>query len=185
MTGSDWEKRWQAKQQEEMPAADPWLQQQTELLGTGVALDLACGRGRNSLWLAERGYTVHAIDSSLTAVSLLDAAASTSNDILTVHHNLEHGLPEKPEQADLILCFYFLQRNLFDAICARTRPGGLFIGRSFCQLHGRIPPADIIYNPGELACHFSDWHILSYEEGKHPAQKGGTLAGIVARKPLG
>jgi SAM-dependent methyltransferase len=35
----------------------------------GTALDLACGRGRNAVWLAQRGYDVTAVDVSAVAVS--------------------------------------------------------------------------------------------------------------------
>lgn len=34
----------------------------------GRALDLACGEGRNALWLAEAGWTVTAVDFSAVAI---------------------------------------------------------------------------------------------------------------------
>ena len=183
MTDNSWEERWQAKRHEPLPAADPWLVDQEELLGSGIALDLACGRGRNSLWLAARGYEVFAVDSSLTALQLLKEANADQAAIHPIHFDLSSQLPAEPHQVDLVLCSYFLDRALFDQIKSRVEAGGLFIGRSFCQLGVMTPPADIIFNPGELAVLFADWEILRYEEGRESAKRGGTLAGIVARKP--
>lgn len=183
MTERPWEERWQDKSSEPLPQADPWLVAQVDLLASGTALDLACGRGRNSLWLVEKGYQVYAVDSSLTALGLLDSVISEERQITSLHFDLTNGLPPHPLEADLVLCSYFLQRDLFPSIKERIRPGGLFLGRSFCQRERVAPPQEIIYNPGELAQIFTDWEILSYEEGKETAKRGGTLAGIVARKP--
>ena len=179
-----WDDRWQLKKDEAIPAADSWLRKHRNLLSGGIALDLACGRGRNSLFLADMGYQVLALDSSRVALKLLSSAATEKRlAIKVLPHNLESGVPAKPEAFDLILCFYYLQRSLFPAIKTRIAPGGLFIGRSFCQHDSGNEASEIIYEPGELAELFADWEILAYEEGVEVAQRGGTLAGIVARKP--
>ena len=180
-----WDERWQQKKDETTPPADTWLIKQKKHFSKGTALDLACGRGRNSLFLAENGYQVTGIDSSSTALELLLASASAKNlNIEVQQHNLETGLPSLPDQFDLLLSFYFLQRNLFPHMQASIAPRGLFIGRSFCQTSTSGAVNDIIYEPGELIELFSGWDILEYEEGIEMSQRGGTLAGIVARKPF-
>lgn len=179
-----WDERWQQKIEEAIPAPDPWLLKHQGLLTAGKALDLACGRGRNSLLLGKLGYRVLAVDSSPTALALLrSAAAEKGLEIEVMQHNLETGLPAPPDSFDLVLCFYYLQRGLFAAIKNRIAPGGLFIGRSFCQSNPADEANDIIYAAGELAELFSGWEILAYEEGAASNQRGGTLAGIVARRP--
>lgn len=176
--------RWKQKEGEEVPPADTWLSNHASLLGSGVALDLACGRGRNSLFLAAAGYRVVALDCSQTALDILTRAACKRQlNVQPRHHDLTTGLPPQPQNVDLLLCCYYLQRNLFPSIRARISPGGLFIGRSFCQSDNLAPASDIIYRPGELANFFSDWDIIDYEEGVEPSPRGGTLAGIVARRP--
>ncbi len=183
MAESDWEERWRLKSAEPMPPADPWLVRQRNLLPGGVALDLACGRGRNSLWLAANGYRVHAVDSSPTALRLLQKEGGPDADILPVQCDLSRKLPPLPPRLDLILCFYFLERDLFPPLKQKLSPGGLFIARSFCQLQPTQQSDAIIYDRDELRQIFSDWEILVYEEGEVEAKRGGTLAGIVARKP--
>jgi hypothetical protein len=41
----------------------------------------------------------------------------------------------------------------------------------------------LVLNPGELLELFQSWDILRHEEGLEPSHKGGSLAGIVARRP--
>ena len=45
-------------------------------LAPGRALDLACGEGRNALWLAERGWQVTAVDFSAVGLAKAQRLAS-------------------------------------------------------------------------------------------------------------
>ena len=49
-------------------APNRWVEQQIADLSPGRALDLACGEGRNALWLSARGWTVLAVDFSIAAL---------------------------------------------------------------------------------------------------------------------
>jgi len=49
---------------------------------------------------------------------------------------------------------------------------------------GGLANSDFVLNPGELLELFSGWEILLHEEGLEPSKKGGSLAGIVARRPV-
>jgi hypothetical protein len=67
------------------------------------------------------------------------------------------------------------------------RPGGIAVIRTFSSA-GPFPGGpenkDIVLRPGELLEIFSGWEILLHEEGLEPSEKkGGSLAGIVARRP--
>ena len=58
-----------------MMTASDWLTGHAELLpSTGSALDLACGRGRHALWLAERGLRTCAVDRDPERLALNDEA---------------------------------------------------------------------------------------------------------------
>ena len=67
-----------------------------------------------------------------------------------------------------------------------VKPGGLIIIRTFSSA-GHFAPCrlkpEMVLEPEELRRLFSDWDILVYEEGVEASKKGGSLVGIIARKP--
>ncbi len=70
-----WNKRWTDRNFSDGWAADSWLIRHRHRLGRGDALDIACGRGRNALLLAESGYRVTAVDYSGVALKQLEQEA--------------------------------------------------------------------------------------------------------------
>jgi len=54
-----------------------WVEQEVVALPPGRALDLACGEGRNSLWLAQRGWQVTGVDFSAEAIGKARALEQT------------------------------------------------------------------------------------------------------------
>lgn len=110
----------------------PLVVEVAELLAPGRALDLACGPGRNALYLASLGWKVTAVDSSPVAVAILRERAS----ILAVGPRIDAriadmeagGFEIEPEGFDLICDLLYLQRDLFAPIRAGVRPGGVFAG---------------------------------------------------------
>src|SRR6202049_3500043 len=87
----DWNKRYR---QRERPAEDldaaptPLLVETASALAPGKtprkALDLACGAGRNALWLAEHGWSVTAVDGSPAAIEILGRRAFDRGVILNM-----------------------------------------------------------------------------------------------------
>ena len=72
--------------------ADSWLLEVFDQLPVGRALDLACGRGRNAIELARRGYAVTAVDQSDEALAQLSAIAeSNALPITCLRVDLETG----------------------------------------------------------------------------------------------
>src|ERR1700730_16652348 len=73
-----WEKRYGSKERpaEDFEAAPVGLIETAEKLCPGRVLDLACGTGRNALWLAEHGWRVTAVDGASIAIRILRDRAS-------------------------------------------------------------------------------------------------------------
>jgi SAM-dependent methyltransferase len=144
------------------------------LLPPGRALDLACGPGRNAVYLASRGWRVTAVDSSPVALGLLkERAAAAGVEIDAVLADLEAGgFTPGAEAYDLVCVIRYLQRDLFSAIRASVRPGGLAAAEAL--LEGPHNPA-YLAAPGELRAHFAGWEILQSAES--------ATATILARKP--
>ncbi len=184
-----WNDRWADKASGNGWRVDPWLDRHLALVAPGTALDVACGRGRNAIFLAERGFRVTALDYSAVALRQLEQeAARRGVDIVTGLTDLEQADPDLPSGPfDLLIDFHYLYRPLLAGFKTLVRPGGYVIIRTFSSAGQGSPLSiapDMVLEPGELPKIFSSWEILVHEEGLEPSKKGGTLAGIVARRPL-
>ena len=121
---------------------------------SGRALDLACGRGASALWLAARGWEVHAWDLSSVAIERLQAEAVSRG--LDVHTEVRDVVarPPGPETFDLILVSHFLERDLVPVLIGALRPGGLVFYQTFvAETHrGRGPGPESAWRlaPNEL-----------------------------------
>src|SRR5258708_7662561 len=132
MESHDWNERYRLREHpdEDLDAAPTLLVTATAAkLVPGKALDLACGAGRNALWLAERGWEVTAVDGAHAAVEILRTrAVERGLKINTVVADLEKGEFEiEPSRWDLVAICYYLQRNLFEPAKRGVAPGGILI----------------------------------------------------------
>jgi len=155
------------------------------LLTPGCALDLACGSGRNALWLAAQGWDVTAVDGSAVAIEMLrESATQRSLTIRTAVADLEsHQYAITPGAWDLIVICYYLQRELLEPAKRGLAPGGLLISIAHLTEPGEAPTAHRL-NTGELKQFFAGWTVLHYREGqpKDPNHLR-PVAEIVARRP--
>ena len=151
----------------------PLLVQVAELLPPGRALDLACGAGRNALYLASLGWQVTAVDSSAVALAQLRGVETHLADLE------KHQFAIAPAAYDLICDFHYLQRDLFAAIREGVRPGGVFTG----AIHLATPGHSEVFSlqPGELREEFRGWKIPYYSESPEP-QSTRFSARIIARR---
>ena len=152
------------------------------------ALDLACGIGRNSLWLAERGWSVDAWDLSDVALEILTRELcerekrGAASIVQTRQVDLDRV--EIPSSIyDLILNVQFLDRCLWPALASALRPGGLLVFETFVALRGgresEVSPRHLL-QPGELREAFETLglEIVAYDE----TNERGT-ARLLARRP--
>jgi SAM-dependent methyltransferase len=155
----------------------PLLVQVAEMLPPGQALDLACGPGRNALYLARLGWRVTAVDASEVAIAHLRRRSSEVDARVA---DLERGeWAIAPAAYDLICDFYYLQRDLFPRIRDGVRPGGVFTGAVHLIEPGRDPQFSL--EPGELRSEFATWKILYYLEGAESRGQRRS-ARIIARR---
>lgn len=137
------------------------------LPASGRALDLACGRGANALFLAGRGLETHAWDISGEAIRQLEAAAHGA--ICCVRRDVA-AEPPPAESFDVIVVTRFLDRGLIPRIIAALRPQGLVYYQTFTR--ERIDDSgpgnpDYRLAVNELLTLFAGLRILFYrEEGR-------------------
>jgi SAM-dependent methyltransferase len=167
---------------------NPLVIESVKGLKPGRALDLACGAGRNALWLAERGWSVTAIDGSPAAIEILrERAAARGLDIDARIADLEKGEYRIDESAwDLIVICLYLQRDLFTPAKRGLAPGGVLVA----IVHITDPSGENgeasqhRLKPGELRDYFRGWEITHDREGasEDPAHCR-VSAEIVVRRP--
>ena len=175
----DWEQHYAEAENLDW-APSPLLVEVAEMAPAGRALDLACGAGRNALYLAGLGWDVVAVDSSAAAVRIArERAAAAGLGLDARAADLEAGgFAIEPCGFDLICDFFYLQRDLFAKIRGGVRPGGMVAA----ELHVRDEqPHRFVVEPGELRREFEGWKILYYSEAKRLGHSRVSAA-ILARR---
>lgn len=185
MSIEEWNQRYRAGEQLfETPS--PLVERFAGALTPGDVLDLACGPGRNALYLASRGWRVTAVDGSPVAIDTLLARAEKQNlQIDAGVVDLERGeFAIKADAYDLVCDCYYLQRSLIQPMKTGLRAGGLLI--MIVHIADPDQPRDTPTRafPGELREYFRDWIILHYYEGQpNEACHQRAVAELVAQKP--
>jgi tellurite methyltransferase len=167
-------------------APNPLLVETASKLVRGRALDLACGAGRNAIWLAEQGWDVTAVDGAPGAIEILRRrAAERGLTVKTRVVNLANAdYPIEPDSWDLIAMCFYLQRSLFDPAKQGIRPGGVVLAIVHIANLGEKPTEHQL-SPGELETYFSGWEILYRCEGMpNDLAHKRPVAEMVARRPV-
>jgi tellurite methyltransferase len=135
----------------------------------GTCLDLACGLGANSLYLAKMGYKVKALDVSDVAIKYLQEQAKQEKlDITAETQNLIYGIP-LTNSYDLIVDSYYLDRSLFSTLEQVIKPQGLFFMETFYTSHMDPRPgmkSEFKLRPNELLDSFSHWKVIHFNQNE-------------------
>ena len=156
-------------------------------LATGkMALDIACGNGRHSKYLASLGFEVDALDISSVAIAQLQ----DEKNIHAIEVDFDTYTLAK-EKYDLIVCTYFLERRLFPQMIAALKPNGILLIETFVHhAQNERTPSNPAFrlNEGELEAYFDHemelLHIPEWWDRDYQGFK--TLkTSMVARKKSG
>jgi tellurite methyltransferase len=148
------------------------------------ALDVAGGVGRHAIYLAERGWQTTLIDVSDKGIELARNNAQQRRLNIDLRNDDLRFAELGSETYDLILIFFYLQRELFPALIRALSPGGILIYKTYTQEHPRLSGGKGPTHPmhlletNELLRAFSSLHVLFYHETVN--EKG--LAELIAHK---
>ena len=158
-------------------------------LPRGKALDLACGAGRNCLFLARHGYDVTGIDVSM--VGLERAAASARDEglnIAWIEQDLDLDLPVEGT-FDVIVLFRYVNLQLIGQLPVLLSPGGILIVEEHLSTEesdvlGPTNP-EFLVKPGQLREQIDGLEPLVDEEGIviDPDGRKAALARFVGKAP--
>jgi len=150
------------------------------------AIDLACGSGRHTLFLAKNGFKVDAADISSLALAAL-GKKSDSLDVTLMEVDLDHFTPQEGIY-DLVIKSNYLDRPLIKRTADSLKPGALFIVETYMthpENEKEDSNPDFLLQPNELKEIFAeDFEILAYEEFWNEPYELYKMRkqGIVARK---
>lgn len=158
-------------------------------LPAGSVLDVAGGAGRHSIWLAQRGWRARLLDISDVGIGLAERNASRalgpvrkefliSTEVADLNRMQDFGV----EQYDLVLVFFYLQRELFPALISALKPGGFLLYKTYLtdqqQFSGGPHNPAFLLKPNELLHAFKPLRVLHYHE---KTQNKG-VAELIAQK---
>lgn len=152
-----------------------FLEEQLEFLGLSPAacvLDLACGTGRDAVYLAQRGHHVTAIDCLPDALDrgrdLERRYAAGAMPIEWRQDDIESDDFSPVGRFELITIFRFLWRPLLPRLREWLNPGGVALLETFSRehslRHGRPQRESLTLQPGELQRLLCGYELLSYSE---------------------
>ena len=178
---SDWLQTWLPEVTSNLPASE----------SAGRALDLACGLGRNSRYLAKHGMKVTGVDISAQALERAARLAQAEDLVIDwQQHDLEAGLPLDLGQFQLIVLFRYVNLELLAELPAHLAPGGLLLVeehlRTDAAVAGPRNPAyrvaleDLVAPLAPLEVLEATGEVVSDPDGAPVA-----LARIAARRPMG
>jgi len=155
-------------------------------LSRGRALDIACGKGRNSLYLAELGFEVAAMD--ISTVALDEARTRAQSKQLRIDWRQTDLEVVQLEEAafELVVNFNYLQRSLIPQIERAVKVGGYIIFETYLidqKEIGQPKNPDYLLGHNELLEYFRDFRVLYYREGKFTEGDDASYrAGILAQR---
>lgn len=168
-----------------MPAAALVGAKEELLARHGRVLDLACGEGKNAVYLSKLGFQVEGVDISLVGLQHAKMLAATKGVQLDVWVADLADYPLPVNRYDVLININFLMRKILKPIDQALKPGGLLIFQTYTREDRKFEmdrhdhPEYYLY-PRELLDFFPEYRIWYYYEGPWGERQ---MASLIAEKP--
>ncbi len=180
---------------------DPFVRRSLEYIPEGARiLEIGAGQGRNSLYLAGKGFNITATDISETGIAKIREKAKEAD--IQINTAIESALEAiTKENFDVLVATLLLHhieekdaRKLLELIKEKTNPGGLNILTDFTktgEFYKNYKNKECLFvEEGELKELYKDWEVLHFKEWESETftrHLDGTpvtniASGIIARK---
>jgi tellurite methyltransferase len=184
-----WDARYRAGEYEDRAHPTALLAEWLDRLPRGRALDVACGAGRNALFLAGAGYAVDAVDISAAGLERGRVTAEERGVDVGWHcadlEEVPGALPSGPY--DLVVWVRYVNAALWPEIVSRLAPGGhLLVEQHLVTSANVVGPTSAAFRlgPGELVRAAANLEAVYEHEGLivDPDGRNAALAQLVARR---
>jgi tellurite methyltransferase len=150
-------------------------------------LDLACGAGRDSIFLGLQGWQMTAVDSSEHALSRVTGSAKRAGiKVDCIQLDLEKNIQwllENKQTFDLVVIVRYLHRPLFEMIDRLLSKSGYLVYQTFmqgCEQFGSPRNPRFLLKEKELSDYFSNYQII-YDQIEH-LNDGRPVNSFIAQK---
>jgi SAM-dependent methyltransferase len=180
MDSAEWDRRYGVSELLWTGEPNRFLVAEAAGLRPGRALDLACGEGRNTVWLARQGWQVTGVDFS--AVALEKARRLAEANGVTAEWIVADLLEYRPEERtfDLVILFYLQvpeseRHEIVRAAADAVAPTGTFllVAHDSSNLeHGHGGPREpaVLYSADDVVSDLGDLRIERAERVERPVQ---------------
>jgi len=180
MDMEEWNRRYAGRELLWTGEPNRFLVAESAGLEPGRALDLACGEGRNAVWLASQGWQVTGVDFSGVALEkarlLADARGVEADWVAT---DLLEYRPE-PRAFDLVIVFYLQvpaaqRRRILRAAAEAVAPRGTFLlvahdSSNIEQGHGGPQEPEVLYTAEDVVADLDGLRIERAGRVERPVQ---------------
>ena len=160
----------------------PFLVENIHLLPKGKVLDIAMGEGRNGVYLATQGFEVVGLD--ISAKGLIKAHRLAKKHNVTIETRVVdlEGFTLESNTYDVILCTYYMQRDLFKQFQSALKPGGMIVVETYnvdYLKYARFSRKWAL-DTNELLDIFKDMRVIRYQDYDAGRE---AYSSIIALKP--
>ncbi len=192
MEREDWDDRYAGDELLWRAEPNRFLVDATADLEPGTVLDVACGEGRNAIWLAERGWRATGADfSSVALEKARRLAASRGVDVEWLEVDVRRWVPDRA--FDLVAIFYLQlpsadRRRVYRTFADRVAPGGhlLVVGHDTENLTAGVggpQDPDVLFSAEDVveSIDGSGLHVERAEQLRRPVEtEAGTADALDA-----
>lgn len=162
MDATEWDERYRGAELVWGSAPNRWVAAELENTPLGTALDVGCGEGRNSIWLAGRGWRVTGMDFSsagLERAAHLAAEAGVADRVEWVHADAVSG-PYPAGPFDAVVVAYLQlpareRREVTRQAASVVGPGGVLLvvaheTTNLTEGFGGPKDPEVLFSPEDL-----------------------------------
>ncbi len=165
----EWERRYREGFYPSFPETHWLLKRYYKYIKIGPVLEIAMGTGRDTSFMAEKGYKMVGLDISFEALKMAKEKLKERGLKNTLLVRADASLlPFKEEAFGGIVVFYFFMRDVVKEIKKLLKPGGVVIYETFLKRQNMIDRPrnpEFLLEDGELYSLFDDFEPIFYEEG--------------------
>jgi tellurite methyltransferase len=162
-----WNARYASRVNTHEEESHPFLREHLALLPRGRVLELAMGEGHTAIFLARQGFSVTGHDVSDIAVERTLRMSQEAGVAIEAQCTDLRTTTLPADAYDVVVCFYYLQRDLFPQVVNTLRTGGMVIYETFTEeqaQYGHPTNPDHLLRPNELLAAFRTLRIRVYRD---------------------